>query len=165
MKNQMMAGPNAGKFQRSGVAGYQKTNGYQLKVGGVVVGSWANGSRNALASKMNRPGMVRLIKTRALTGILIWFIFCQVRYPINQKAPNRVAPNRYRGPGAPGTLTTGFNQKTPQRFIAKPKKQKPIKKDTKKTTKDGEDEEEEDVEKKTILKDGVEKEDEKPENR
>jgi hypothetical protein len=59
-KSQMMAGANAGqKFPRGQVAAYQKSNGYQLKVGGVVVGSWANGSRNAIASKMNRTGMVR----------------------------------------------------------------------------------------------------------
>jgi flagellar hook protein FlgE len=63
VKNQMMAASNAGqKFTRSAVTGYQnqKNNGYQLKVGGVVVGSWANGSRNAaLASRMNRNGMVK----------------------------------------------------------------------------------------------------------
>jgi hypothetical protein len=55
VKNQMMAASNAGqKFTRSAVTGYQ------LKVGGVVVGSWANGSRNAaLASRMNRNGMVK----------------------------------------------------------------------------------------------------------
>lgn len=42
-----------------GAPAYQKSNGYQLKVGGVVVGSWANGARNAQAARMNRTGMVR----------------------------------------------------------------------------------------------------------
>lgn len=35
-------------------------SGYQLKVGGVVVGSWANGARNAQGQRMNRAGMVRI---------------------------------------------------------------------------------------------------------
>jgi hypothetical protein len=56
-KNQMM--PAAKLPPRGAVpAGYQKNNGYQLKVGGVVVGSWANGSRNLQQSRMNRAGMV-----------------------------------------------------------------------------------------------------------
>lgn len=37
---------------------YQKHNGYQLKVGGVVVGSWANGSQRTPATRVNRSGMV-----------------------------------------------------------------------------------------------------------
>lgn len=59
-KNQMMAtNPGPKVPPRSGPVGaYQKTNGYQLKVGGVVVGSWANGSRNTQAARMNRAGMV-----------------------------------------------------------------------------------------------------------
>lgn len=59
-KNQMMAtNPGPKVPPRSGLVGpYQKTNGYQLKVGGVVVGSWANGSRNTQAARMNRAGMV-----------------------------------------------------------------------------------------------------------
>jgi hypothetical protein len=61
-------------------------------------------------------------------------------------------------------VALSLNQKAPQRFVNKPKKQKPNKKDAKKSGKDGE-EEEEDVEKKTILKDGDEKENEKPDNR
>lgn len=56
-KNQMMA-PKV--LQRgAGPACFQKNNGYQLKVGGVVVGSWANNSRNSQAPRMNRGGMVR----------------------------------------------------------------------------------------------------------
>jgi hypothetical protein len=59
-KNQLLSanvGPKV--LQRGSVpAGFQKNNGYQLKVGGVVVGSWANNSRNAQASRMNRAGMV-----------------------------------------------------------------------------------------------------------
>lgn len=58
-KNQMMpTASNGQKAQPRGAANpaYQKGNGYQLKVGGVVVGSWANGSRNV---QMNRPGVVR----------------------------------------------------------------------------------------------------------
>lgn len=58
-KNPQMASPNVGqKNPRGAGAGYQKGNGYQLKVGGVVVGSWANGQRNAQAPRMNRAGMV-----------------------------------------------------------------------------------------------------------
>lgn len=39
---------------------FQKNNGYQLKVGGVVVGSWSNGSKNQPARMNNRNGMVRI---------------------------------------------------------------------------------------------------------
>lgn len=61
-KSQMMSAANVGqKMQRVPSSSYQKNNGYQLKVGGVVVGSWANGSRNAQASRMNRAGMVSVI--------------------------------------------------------------------------------------------------------
>jgi hypothetical protein len=90
-------------------------------------------------------------------------LLSQIRYPINQKSP-RATNNRYRVPGVPGNVALSLNQKAPQRFVNKPKKQKPNKKDAKKSGKDGE-EEEEDVEKKTILKDGDEKENEKPDNR
>lgn len=38
---------------------FPKNNGYQLKVGGVVVGSWSNGQKNQPA-RMNRNGMVRV---------------------------------------------------------------------------------------------------------
>lgn len=61
-KNQMMSANVGPKIlQRGGAppAGFQKNNGYQLKVGGVVVGSWANNSRISQASRMNRAGMVR----------------------------------------------------------------------------------------------------------
>jgi hypothetical protein len=46
------------KSQRgvSGAVGYQKNNGYQLKVGGVVVGSWA--TNRSQVARMNRAGMV-----------------------------------------------------------------------------------------------------------
>lgn len=58
-KNQMLPTVNNGqKAPRGAAPAYQKGNGYQLKVGGVVVGSWANGSRNVQFSRMNRPGMV-----------------------------------------------------------------------------------------------------------
>lgn len=69
--------------------------------------------------------------------------------------------NRYRVTGAGGVLPGGFNQKgIAQRFVNKQKKPKP-KKEVKKTTKEDED----DAEKKTILKDEVdEKEVEKKEN-
>lgn len=63
------------KLQRGGPA-YQKNNGYQLKVGGVVVGSWANGARNAQLAKMNRNGMVR-VQLKAYSFVecsLIFFI-------------------------------------------------------------------------------------------
>jgi hypothetical protein len=59
-KNQMMTNVGAKAMQR-GTGGFQKNNGYQLKVGGVVVGSWANNSRNSQAARMNRAGMVRKI--------------------------------------------------------------------------------------------------------
>ena len=58
-KNQLVTSQSVGqKLPRGGGTGYQKGNGYQLKVGGVVVGSWANGQRNAQAQRMNRAGMV-----------------------------------------------------------------------------------------------------------
>lgn len=57
-KNQLAASQNTGQKLSRGGEGYQKGNGYQLKVGGVVVGSWANGQRNAQAPRMNRAGMV-----------------------------------------------------------------------------------------------------------
>lgn len=101
---------------------FQKNNGYQLKVGGVVVGSWSNGSKNQPARMNNRNGMIR--------------------YPINQKFA-KATGNRYR-PGAPGTLAT-LNQKSTNRFANKKKSPKP-KKDANKA-------DEENVEKKTILKD------------
>jgi hypothetical protein len=41
-----------------GVIGYQKNNGYQLKVGGVVVGSWATNRSQASRNVANRGGMV-----------------------------------------------------------------------------------------------------------
>lgn len=57
-KNQLIGSTIVGqKTSRVSNAGYQKGNGYQLKVGGVVVGSWANGQRNA-QGRMNRAGMV-----------------------------------------------------------------------------------------------------------
>lgn len=60
--NQKVLQRNAGV---PGAGNFQKNNGYQLKVGGVVVGSWANGSRNQ-PPRINR-GMVNIeneIKTR-----------------------------------------------------------------------------------------------------
>lgn len=43
----------------SGAIGYQtKNNGYQLKVGGVVVGSWATNRSQAAGRVNQRPGMV-----------------------------------------------------------------------------------------------------------
>lgn len=60
-KSQLMSAQNTSqKMSRGGGAppSYQKSNGYQLKVGGVVVGSWANGARGGQASRMNRAGMV-----------------------------------------------------------------------------------------------------------
>lgn len=62
-KGQMAAAANAGqKFPRGAAPGFQKNNGYQLKVGGVVVGSWANNSRGGSqqAARMGRAGMVSL---------------------------------------------------------------------------------------------------------
>lgn len=44
---------NSAKLTRSG------NSGYQLKVGGVVVGSWANGARSVQGQRMNRAGMVK----------------------------------------------------------------------------------------------------------
>lgn len=62
-KSQMVQGQNVGqKSTRGGSAGYQ------LKVGGVVVGSWANGTRNAQGQRMNRAGMVRNMLRR-------WYLF------------------------------------------------------------------------------------------
>ncbi|CRK95071.1 CLUMA_CG008549, isoform A [Clunio marinus] len=134
-KNQLMtAQQNVGQkvSQRGNCippVGYQKNNGYQLKVGGVVVGSWANGSRNPQIARMNRAGVIR--------------------YPINQRS-TRGGNYRYRI-AAPGSMSTsGFNQKSPQRF-AKQKKLKPKKENNKTDDKN----EENDVEKKTILKDDV----------
>lgn len=44
---------------RGSAVNYQKsTGGYQLKVGGVVVGSWAQ-NRSQMAARVNRAGMVR----------------------------------------------------------------------------------------------------------
>lgn len=60
-KNQMMPANVGQKAQRGASGGYQKGSGYQLKVGGVVVGSWANGSRQGQAARMNRAGMVRTL--------------------------------------------------------------------------------------------------------
>lgn len=57
-KNQMQTQKNL----RGGQIGYQKNNGYQLKVAGVVVGSWAN--RSQAATRVNRAGMVRRNKTK-----------------------------------------------------------------------------------------------------
>lgn len=91
---------------------------------------------------------------------MIFFCF-QIRYPINQRSPRGVN-TRYRVnvPGA--MLPAGFNQKNPQRFANnKPKKQKP-KKDVKKPAKEGEEDE---SEKKAVVKDDeAEKEQEKTEN-
>lgn len=62
---QLMPGPNVnqkGMQQRGCAVGggnFQRNNGYQLKVGGVVVGSWA-GSKNQQNVRTNR-GMVRKI--------------------------------------------------------------------------------------------------------
>jgi hypothetical protein len=61
-KNQhVMQGHNVNQksVQQRGMLGgnYQKNNGYQLKVGGVVVGSWA-GSKNQQNVRTNR-GMVK----------------------------------------------------------------------------------------------------------
>lgn len=51
------------QIQKGGQRGlYQKSQGYQLKVGGVVVGSWANGSNRPGVQgghRVNRTGMVR----------------------------------------------------------------------------------------------------------
>ena len=53
--------------QKNGRSNYQKSNGYQLKVGGVVVGNWSNGSNRQNARMMNsRPGMLRYPVGRAL---------------------------------------------------------------------------------------------------
>lgn len=54
-KGQMLS-QNSAKLPRPGNAGYQ------LKVGGVVVGSWSNGARNAQGQRMNRAGIVRRSK-------------------------------------------------------------------------------------------------------
>lgn len=72
----------------------------------------------------------------------------KIRYPINQRSP-RVTNTRYRVGGTGVVLPGGYNQKSVPRLANKPKKQKP-KKDVEKKTADGEDEEE--TEKKTILK-------------
>lgn len=60
---QMMPGQIINQKQRGGMVGggnFQKNNnGYQLKVGGVVVGSWA-GSKNQQNVRTNRAGMVRM---------------------------------------------------------------------------------------------------------
>ena len=46
--------------QKNVRSNYQKSNGYQLKVGGVVVGNWANGSNRQNVRMLNyRPGMIR----------------------------------------------------------------------------------------------------------
>lgn len=69
-QNQMMSG-RSGKIisQKSGRGNYQKSNGYQLKVGGVVVGSWSNGSNRQNVRMMNsRPGMLRYPVGRALSN-------------------------------------------------------------------------------------------------
>lgn len=72
-KGQMMPANVGQKVQRGPNAGFQKGNGYQLKVGGVVVGSWANGSRNIQAARMNRTGMVKILKCFIFNSIKIAF--------------------------------------------------------------------------------------------
>ena len=57
-KNQTMQNVGAKVMQQRAPL-FQKNNGYQLKVGGVVVGSWANNTRNLQAARVNRPGMVK----------------------------------------------------------------------------------------------------------
>lgn len=124
---------------------FQKNNGYQLKVGGVVVGSWSNGSKNQPARMNNRNGMVSIENCSlefSRNFFNVDFHHLQIRYPINQKFAKGTG-NRYRF-GAPGTLAT-FNQKSTNRFANKKKSPKP-KKDANKA-------DEENVEKKTILKD------------
>ena len=49
--------PTQANTRVSGAVGYQKNNGYQLKVGGVVVGSWA--TNRSQPTRVNRTGMVR----------------------------------------------------------------------------------------------------------
>lgn len=147
-----LASNSAQKVPRGGPA-YQKNNGYQLKVGGVVVGSWANGARNAQAARMNRNGMVKIsieiIASSPLTHFLV-----QLRYPVTQRTPRTGVTNtRFRAPGS-----SGFNEKGTQRFVKQQKKQKP-KKEAKKSVGD-----EDETEKKTILKEGEEKPEEKKEN-
>lgn len=80
----------------------------------------------------------------------------QIRYPVTNQP--RSVNTRYRMTG-PGMMAGGFNQKGPQRVVNKPKKPK-SKKDEKKSNGD-----EDEAEKKTILKDGGdEKKDDKTEN-
>lgn len=61
LQNQRQAAAKA-KIQQQpnarvgGAVGYQKNNGYQLKVGGVVVGSWA--TNRSQTTRVNRTGMV-----------------------------------------------------------------------------------------------------------
>jgi hypothetical protein len=62
IKNQILAHKSAGSNSRGGgVVGYQKNNGYQLKVGGVVVGSWATNRSQPPRNIANRAGMVMTI--------------------------------------------------------------------------------------------------------
>lgn len=76
-QQRQMPGP-ANKLQqmqmqkgRGSAVNYQKaTGGYQLKVGGVVVGSWAQ-NRSQIASRVNRTGMVSFILAH-LMKVLIY---------------------------------------------------------------------------------------------
>lgn len=81
----------------------------------------------------------------------------QIRYPVNQRQARGMGA-RYRVTGASGVMAGGFNQKGPQRIASKQKKLKP-KKDEKKSIS-----EEDEAEKKTILKERDENPDDKIEN-
>lgn len=99
LKTQIQALKNAprGVSGTSGVIGYQKNNGYQLKVGGVVVGSWATNRSQASRNLANRP---------VAAGM-------QIRYPINQRSQRGANNNnRYRvGAGTGGIMTNRFANK------------------------------------------------------
>ncbi|KAL7024163.1 hypothetical protein ACKWTF_012928 [Chironomus riparius] len=97
--------PQQANARISGAIGYQKNNGYQLKVGGVVVGSWA--TNRSQSTRVNRTGM-------------------QIRYPINQQRIQRGANNRYRVSG-PSTMLTNRFVNTKQKKT-KAKKEKKISK-------------------------------------
>lgn len=62
LKNQLQSQKNSrvnnAVQTATGLAAYQKSNGYQLKVGGVVVGSWATNRSQPSRNLANRTGMV-----------------------------------------------------------------------------------------------------------
>lgn len=72
------------QIQKGGQRGiYQKSQGYQLKVGGVVVGSWANGSNRPGVQgghRVNRTGMVRINMIINVICYILMIVFFDSHY-------------------------------------------------------------------------------------